>query len=72
MRALYMMCIIPLLLFAMPPAPKSEPHIKGILPEVFEKASFDKKRETYKSKIKALELEKNPRGQSSRGKGYKK
>lgn len=53
-----MMCIIPFLLFGAPPTPELQPHIKGILPEVFEKASFDKKRETYKSKIKALELEK--------------
>lgn len=55
MRALYMMCIIPLLLFAMPPAPKPEPHIKGILPEVFEKASFDKKREALRAEFKEKE-----------------
>ncbi|MCX2683373.1 hypothetical protein OQH60_06020 [Campylobacter sp. MIT 21-1685] len=62
------------LLFAAPhEAPK--PHIKGILPEIFNNASFkkrkqalkaefkekeaiDKKREFFKSKIKALELDK--------------
>ncbi|WP_334088658.1 hypothetical protein [Helicobacter typhlonius] len=46
-------------LFATPPVPtKPRPHIKGVLPEVFNNASFDKKREELRGKIKALELEK--------------
>lgn len=43
-------------LFAAPPAPpKQQPHIKGILPEVFNNASFDKKREALRADFKERE-----------------
>lgn len=43
-------------LFAAPPAPpKPQPHIKGVLPEVFNNASFDKKREALKADFKERE-----------------
>ncbi|MFH4276399.1 hypothetical protein WAJ11_22550, partial [Acinetobacter baumannii] len=43
-------------LFATPPVPtKPQPHIKGVLPEVFNNASFDKKREALKADFKERE-----------------
>lgn len=43
-------------LFAKPPVPtKPQPHIKGVLPEVFNNASFDKKREALKADFKERE-----------------
>lgn len=40
-------------LFAAPPAPpKPQPHIKGVLPEIFNNASFDKKREALRAEFK--------------------
>lgn len=43
-------------LFAAPPAPpKPQPHIKGVLPEIFNNASFDKKREALRAEFKERE-----------------
>ncbi|WP_300761624.1 hypothetical protein [Helicobacter sp. UBA3407] len=51
-------------LFATPPVPtKPQPHIKGVLPEVFNNASFDKKREALKADFKEREAIDKKRGE---------
>lgn len=52
---LFLPALFASLLLATPAHPKPKPHIKGILPEVFDGASFDKKREALRVDFKERE-----------------